>query len=165
MSPEVVTHLASTFGRNPCPQFASSNDGSGKNNCSCSHHSLFANDGMVHHDRPHPDERSSLHMGSMNDGVVSDADVILEHGMTFFKGAMNDGAVLNVDAFSNFDWCNISSDHSAKPNGALCRHFHVTDDSSVGGEPNRFVQLWMKITHGEYCSHALKVHLTVSREA
>ena len=73
---------------------------------------------MVHDHSPHAYQRSFLHMGTMNNGVVANADVVFQDGFALVVRAMDHGAILNVDALSHRDRCNVTTDHCRKPNRA-----------------------------------------------
>ena len=118
---------------------------------------MLSNNRPVHHHGAHANEGTSLHMRTMNNGVVPDADRIFEYGLTLFKRPMDDRPVLDVDAFANRNGGDVSTNDGREPHCALSGHVHISNYGGVGCQPHRRVQSRMDTSAGKDDCHELKV--------
>ena len=157
MLAKFFTHLASASRRNASPQFTivdyrvCQNDCTGRDDC------MLSNNRPVHHHGTHTNEGAPFHMRTMNNGVVSDADVTFEYGLTFFKRAMDDGTILDVDPFAHRNGGDVSSNDGREPHCAVSGHVHISNNGGVGCQPHRRVQIRMDTSARKDDGHELKV--------
>lgn len=87
---------------------------------------VFTHDGTVEHNRAHADQGAAFDGAAVQNGGVSDGDVVLnDAGKAFFR--MNDGIVLHVAADSHRDGLQISAQYSSRPDAAVVFEFDATD--------------------------------------
>lgn len=119
MGTQLFADLTFAFGRHPCPQLAIPNLGPGQDDRPGCDHGVLADHRMVHHGCPHSYERALLNVCPVDNGVVSEAHVVVQPRFTLAERAMHHDAVLDVDPFSDVDGGHVSSEHSLEPHGAV----------------------------------------------
>ena len=87
---------------------------------------VFTDDGAIEHNRTHADQSTAFDGAAMQNGGVSDGDVVSnDAGKTFFR--MNDRIVLYVAADSHGDGLQVSAQYGPRPDTAVVFEFHTTD--------------------------------------
>ena len=142
MGTHLLADLALAFGRNPCPQLTVPNLGPRQDDRPSGNHGVLANHHMVHHRRPHANERPLLNVGPVDNGVVSKAHVVVKPGFTLAKRAVHNHAVLDVDPFADVDGRHVSSKHSLEPHGAVPSQAHLANHGGVGRKPSGVMEDW-----------------------
>lgn len=142
MGTQLLAHLPLAFGRNPCPQLTVPNLGPRQDDRPSGNHGVLANHRMVHHRGPHANERPLLNVGPVDNGVVSEAHVVVQPCFTLAKRAVHNHAVLDVDPFADVDGRHVSSKHSLEPHGAVPSQAHLANHGGVGRKPSAFMKDW-----------------------
>ena len=87
---------------------------------------VFTDNGAIEHNRTHADQSTAFDGAAMQNGGVSDGDVVFnDAGKTFFR--MNDRIVLYVAADSHGDGLQVSAQYGPRPDTAVVFEFHTTD--------------------------------------
>ena len=157
MGAHLFAYLAFAFGRNPCPHFTIPNLGPRQDDCTGRDYSMFAHHCMVHHRRPHSNERALLDARPVYDGVVSEAHVVLKPRFTLTKRSMHDHSVLDVDTFPDVDGCNISPQHCLEPYRAVSPKGNLADHGGVWRKPGGVMKNWGVPVDWEDGGHGCKL--------
>lgn len=97
------------------PQGARWYDCALQNNSACGDDCVFPYDRVIEHHRIHPNECSSLDVGSVDRGVVTNACPIFQNCLAFTVRAVDHSTVLYVHAFANGDGSDIASNYTVEP--------------------------------------------------
>ncbi len=84
----------------------------------------------------------------MNDGAMANSDVFTHCGSGQLVGEMNDGAVLDVATGADFDWADIATQNTARPNADLCANCDLADEHGVAMNEGRRIDYWSVLAKG-----------------
>ena len=96
----------------------------------------------------HADEATIFNRGAVDQGHVSDGDIIAEN-RGHASVDMDCGVVLNIGALANANRCDVTSENRTVEHGAICTDFDITDNDRAGCNPGTGMNAWGLILVGE----------------
>src|ERR1700683_3478915 len=93
---------------------------------------ILADDRIIHHDSAHPDEYPVLDSTAMNDGIVTDRNIVAYDDLRLLISRMNHYPILDIHLVTDMDAPHVSPHDSVEPNAAVITDLHPANDSSIG---------------------------------
>ena len=84
----------------------------------------------------------------MNDGIVSDRNIVADIYRSFLIGTMDDCTILDVDVVPDPDGMNIAANHGIEPYTAVIAQYNIACDCGIVGQKSIFPPFWQYTFYG-----------------